>query len=507
MDSRRLLDDVTKSWRAPEPPGDSPVGRRNWPYLIVIAVGAVTSLAASNRTPGLIVPLIWAALSPTNPGAPADPRAPWHVVGVLAGLTLVATGGLTWLFGRRDPAAPLPAHTPANPGPLRSRPPTLSPLRIPSQHDMLPVLALTNDAQTTEETGEYEQAGELYDLRRDAGSAARAYAKAALAAADGSWQRASLVSRCLNRAREAGNHKIAADLLADIGEIWQAIDLARASGNARMTAALMQRAGDSAGAASVLASAGDAAAAAQVMVDAGNVNGAIEFLAVENPAAGAKLAAAQSDFDRAVELYVKAGQPAEAAALLFEEKPKRAGELYLLAGDFISAAGCFEYSGSKAEAAQAWLWAEKPERAAPLLEALGDNAGLARCRELEGDFIGATRLLLRLGRPEEAQKMLGRLPVEALQTPVPSVLAASCLMQTGRVDEAIPILHRVRQREQLEETLQCETCYLLGVAYLGKHQTAEAASFLYQVTLLDPEYRAAKRLLARLSKNQRWLAR
>jgi tetratricopeptide (TPR) repeat protein len=500
---QRRPDEITQVWDGSQPPGDSPADSRPWPYLVIIAVGVVISLAASNRTPGLIIPLIWRALSPAN-SALADPRALWHLVGVIAGLALIGTGTILWGLGRRAPAAPLPTHTPSKPPPRPSRspalPPTMLPMRIPSRHDMLPVLALTNDAQTTEETGEYEQAGELYDRRHDDGAAARAYAKAALQAEAGSPERASLVNRCLNRARQAGNDQIAAELLADIGEIWQAIDLARASGNARMTAALMQRAGDHAGAAGVLAAAGDAAGAAQVMVDAGNVQGAIEFLAVEDPAAGAKLAADQCDFDRAVELYVKAGLPGEAAALLFEEKPKRAGELFLQAGNFISAADCFEHSGAKSEAAQAWLWAEKPERAAPLLEALGDHAGLARCRELEGDFIAATRLLLRLGRPEEAHKMLGRLPVEALQAPAPSLLAANCLMQTGRVDEAIPILHGVRQHEQLEEALQCETCYLLGVAYLGKQQTAQAASFLYQVTLLNPEYRAARRLLARLGK-------
>jgi Tfp pilus assembly protein PilF len=41
---------------------------------------------------------------------------------------------------------------------------------------------------------------------------------------------------------------------------------------------------------------------------------------------------------------------------------------------------------------------------------------------------------------------------------------------------------------------------LLGVAFLGKQQTAQAESLLRQVTLLNPKYRAARLLLARLNK-------
>ncbi len=490
--------------------------RRPWPYLIV---GALASFVASNRTAGLLARTFGRDLPPTILAALADPRALWHVVGVVGGLTLFGVGVLLFTVGRRSPAppptsrtprpapgpvAPRAAHTPSGPRPLPSPPrtplPGTPPPRTPPQRDAFAPLPLTNDPTTAEETGEYERAGELYDQRRDDAAAARAYAQAARAAEAGSPERTSLVNRCLNRARKAGKHQIAVELLADIGEIWQAIDLARASGDARTTAALLQRAGDHAGAASVLSAAGDIAGAAQMMVDAGNMRGALEFLAVEDPAAGAKLAVDQGDFARAVELYQKAGQPGEAAALLFEEEPKRAGELYLEAGDFISAAGSFEHAGAKTEAAQAWLRAGQPERAAPLLEALGDDAGLARVRELEGDFLGAARILLRLGRVEEAHKMLGRLPVEVLKSPGATLVAADCLMQWARADEAIPILIDVLQHEGLDEGLQCETCYLLGVAYLGKRETERAEALLHQVVLLDPSYRDAKRLLARLGK-------
>jgi hypothetical protein len=54
------------------------------------------------------------------------------------------------------------------------------------------------------------------------------------------------------------------------------------------------------------------------------------------------------------------------------------------------------------------------------------------------------------------------------------------------------------QHAELEEALQCETCYLLGLACLGKQQTDQAEALLRQVTLLDPDYRAVKRLLTSL---------
>jgi tetratricopeptide (TPR) repeat protein len=506
------------------------VSRRPWIYLIP---GVLILLVASNRTAGLLARTLRPYLPPFALAALADPRALWHVVGVIAGLALVGAGAFVWFLGRREPppltsntprpgsAAPSFGHTPsaARPKPAPPRTPSASRPRPVPPHTPLPgtpaprtppqhtpprasfePLPLTNDAKTAEETGEYERAGELYDRRHDDGAAARAYAKAARDAVPGSPERTSLVNRCLNRARKAGNQQIAIELLADVGEMHQAIELARSSGDARTTAALMRRAGDHAGAAGVLSAAGDTAGAAQIMVEAGNVNGALEFLAVEDPAAAAKLAVENGDFERAVELYLKAGQPGEAAALVFEEDPRRAGELYLQAGDAISAAGAFEHAGSKADAAEAWLRAGQPERANPLFEALGDDAGLARSRELAGDFLGATRILLRLGRLEDAQQTLGRLSAEELITPAASILAADCLMQAHRVDEAIPVLLDILQHANLDETLQCESCYLLGVAYLGKHENARAESLLHQVTLLNPQYRDARRLLARIGK-------
>jgi tetratricopeptide (TPR) repeat protein len=272
---------------------------------------------------------------------------------------------------------------------------------------------------------------------------------------------------------------------------------------------LLTRLGRDTDGADLLAGVAPSARAAKILEQAGRVDEAIQaYLELGDLEKAAALARKTPGHDRVLaEIALKSGRPAEAADLFARlGLVREAAEAYEAAGDWgraayrweaaqepLRAAEAYRKGGRARDAGRCFLAAKRPDLAVATYVEAGDYAKAAAFYIEAGQPLDAAELYLQAGRKSEACRVLAAVPVEDTRHVDAVVMLAPVLVEQGRSEEAIHLLHRLKAadggRVKTGTVQALELLYWEGRALEGIGMPEAAHACYAKVSASDPTHR------------------